>query len=79
MALGNGVKLRVGALWLVTQEAAHMDGIGQLRSFVHHDDVLEGGLLADGSQLLVLLAGGNEGNARLGILQHVQNLLGWSA
>src|SRR5271157_3602402 len=72
----EGVKFRVGALPRVAQERLHVDRVAQLGSVVHNDDVLKAGLLANGSQLLVLLAGGNEGNTRLGILQHVQDLLG---
>ena len=42
---------------------------------VHDDDVLQVGLLANSGDLFVLLAGGNEDDARLGILQHEQALL----
>ena len=55
---GDGVKLRVGALLAGRAgTTAHVDGVAQLGSLVHHDDVLEAGLLANGSQLLVLLRG----------------------
>ena len=76
MACGDGVELRVAAGLSVAQERPHVHGVGQLGSLVHDDDVLQAGLFANGGELLVLLAGGNKGDARLGVLQYVQDLLG---